>query len=268
MEVIKKKILLEKYISREKDSYGNLTVSNIKTQIYLTQTYEDIGMYSNAYFLPFNDNYRDRYKLLREDVEVPTTFNPMIDGRHPLIPLNEYNQKESTVTGSMDDRYLKSVGSYQIDENNDPKLEPGLNMSKNIKTTFNGVLSNKDGFVRYLIGGKSISGGNGYISGSGIIFNTNINNVISDLYTGRNWNETIFNHSNGGLRVTEQNGTPPNSGLYALYKQEEYLGVVEPPKVRDRVFINRGGEDIFERHSIMSEIKTRDDIDEYRNGYF
>ena len=55
--------------------------------------------------------------------------------------------------------------------------------------------------------------------------------------------------------------------MSAISKKEEYLGVVFPPEVDSVVFINRGVADIFERHSILSELKTTNDIDTNRGGY-
>ena len=58
-----------------------------------------------------------------------------------------------------------------------------------------------------------------------------------------------------------------NTSLLALMKQEEYLGVVFPPEIQSDVLIERGVADIFERHAILSEIKTTDDMDNFRGGY-
>ena len=88
------------------------------------------------------------------------------------------------------------------------------------------------------------------------------------LSTGARYFKTIYSNYMGGRRTISTDTLEANTSLLAIYKKEELLNIVQPPKVRNKVFISRGGEDIFERHSIMSEIKTRDDIDEYRNGYF
>ena len=58
-----------------------------------------------------------------------------------------------------------------------------------------------------------------------------------------------------------------NIDLYANVKEEEFLGIVFPPEISDDVFINRGVADIFERNAILSEIKTTDDLDNFRGGY-
>ena len=58
-----------------------------------------------------------------------------------------------------------------------------------------------------------------------------------------------------------------NVTLSALTKQEEYLGLVFKPEVDSEVFINRGVADIFERHALLCEIKTTNDIDTNRGGF-
>ena len=62
--------------------------------------------------------------------------------------------------------------------------------------------------------------------------------------------------------VTEETVT-----LSALTKQEEYFGLVFKPEVDSEVFIDRGVADIFERHALLSEIKTTNDIDYNRDGF-
>ena len=49
-----------------------------------------------------------------------------------------------------------------------------------------------------------------------------------------------------------------NVVLSALTKQEEYSGIVFKPEVESEVFIYRGVENIFEKHAMLSEIKTTD----------
>jgi len=71
---------------------------------------------------------------------------------------------------------------------------------------------------------------------------------------------TNFVSRNGGMNQY-------NTTLSATTKKEEYLGVVFKPEVESTVFINRGIADIFERHAILSEIKSTNDIDTNRGGF-
>ena len=272
MEYIKRKRLLENYRSRSEDTYGEITATTINVNVFLTSTYEDIGMYYNKdfepfsdKFEPFSDDFNDKSKLTRKEAQeiTPDNFNAEIDGRYPLTELGDFNQGVFTITGETDERYLKSVGSYQVSINNIPKYKPGLNMAGDITKTWDGVLSSVDGTINYVLGGSVGDDGN-YISNTGVKYTT-FKNLLS---TGARYFKTIYSNYMGGRRTIPTETLDANTSLLAIYKKEELLNIVQPPKVRNKVFISRGGEDIFERHSIMSEIKTRDDIDEYRNGYF
>jgi hypothetical protein len=222
-------------------------------------------MYYNKDFEPFSDDFDGEFKLTREQAEeiTPDNFNAEIDGRYPLTELGDFNQGVFTITGETDERYLKSVGSYQVNRYNIPKYKTDLNMAGDITKTWDGVLSSVDGTINYVLGGSVSPQGN-YISDTGVKYST----FKNPLSTGARYYKTIYSNYMGGRRTISTDTLEANTSLLAIYKKEELLNIVQPPKVRNKVFISRGGEDIFERHSIMSEIKTRDDIDEYRNGYF
>lgn len=51
-------------------------------------------------------------------------------------------------------------------------------------------------------------------------------------------------------------------------KEEAKMGMVFPPKVSDELFIDRMSVAVFERHSRLTEIKTLEDLLNYRNGYY
>jgi hypothetical protein len=235
MEYIKRKRLLENYRSRSEESYGEITATTIDINIFLTNTYEDIGIYNNEESEGLSDE------------------------------LGNYNQGQFSVTGETDDRYLRSIAPYGVDVNNLPDYTnaTGINMADDITTTWDGVLTQTNEYIRYVLGGSVDQSGN-YISDTGVVYTT--------YYTTKNnikiYGKTTYINYMGGRRTIGTDTLAANSSLSAIYKKEQLLNIVQPPKVRNKVFINRGGEDIFERHSVMSEIKTRNDIDEYRNGYF
>lgn len=70
--------------------------------------------------------------------------------------------------------------------------------------------------------------------------------------------------------VTTFSTTSPNETLdsYFAIKEEAKMGIVFPPKIVDEVFIERQSLAVFERYSRLSEIKTLDDLVDYRNGYY
>ena len=299
MEYIKRKRLLENYTLRGNSSnYGEIL--NIKTDslgnpitndlgeevkntididIFITQNYEDMGMASDETYIPFEENY-DGLEMNEEifkgksfkqtKLQLPSDFNPAIDGRFPGVEKQQYNQPETTITGETDDRYLSNVKSYKLGSDGKPLFKNNLNMSSDINNTFNGVLSNNPvNGIDYVIG--ALVRNRTVIPNTGIRFNTSHNEYVSEKTNSGNinrWKKTKYEYNSHGLITTPIKAMEPNVDLSAITKVEQYFNVVSPPEVRDRVFINRGGEDIFERHSIMSEIKTRDDIDEYRDNYF
>lgn len=55
---------------------------------------------------------------------------------------------------------------------------------------------------------------------------------------------------------------------YPSIKEEAKMGLVFPPKVSNELFIERMSLAVFERHSRLSEIKTLEELIEYKNGYY
>ncbi len=53
-----------------------------------------------------------------------------------------------------------------------------------------------------------------------------------------------------------------------ILKEEVLMGVVFPPKIEEEIFIERERLSVFEPHSRLGEIKTLDQLEEYRNGYY
>ena len=65
------------------------------------------------------------------------------------------------------------------------------------------------------------------------------------------------------VSVSQNNFDP-----YYVVKEEAKMGIVFPPKVVNELFIERQSLAVFELHSRLSEIKTLDDLVDYRNGYY
>ncbi len=53
-----------------------------------------------------------------------------------------------------------------------------------------------------------------------------------------------------------------------IFKKEVEMGISEPPKVEEEIFIERQETSVFERHLRMGEIKTIEQLEEYKNGYY
>ena len=240
-----------------KDNSNKLIVNTIDVDIELTQSFDDMGIFTDMDFIPSVSN-----------TTIPTDFNPFTNGRLSGLTDIDYELDGITVTGSTDDRKLLSVQSYIFDVNSKPKYKPLLNMAEDIHTTFDGVVTDNNLETMYIIGGQANhttnDGNDTYVNGTGILFRTKKTEYTDKTRNNGKvdrWKKTTFSHTDGGRK------TDTNMSLSAIFKQEEFSGVVFPPEVEDNVFIIRGGDDIFERHAIMAEIKTSNDIDEYRDGY-
>jgi len=191
-------------------------------------------------------------------VEKPQGFNSFEYGRLAGAPVNFYYTQPNSLSGYTDDSLLKQVKSYRKDSSGQDIYVTDLNTSDNSKIIFNGVLESDNEKIKYKIGANSNN-----IDNTGVEYITFKNKFTKKIneYGFLTTNKTtIFKVDNSGWNSF-------NTSLNALTKKEEYLGVVFKPEVDSVVFINRGVADIFERHAILSEIKTTNDIDTNRGGF-
>ena len=239
-------------------SSGQKILNTIDVDLFITQNVDDMGIFTDKSFVFTGDTLTVK----------PPGYNSFEYGRLPEAPVEFYYYSDVTVTGSTDDGYLNQVRSYRVDSNNNPIYVPYLNTSDDSKNTFNGVISENLNKTTYKIGADPIEvsdyqQGNITEIKSGIEFTTYKNKFVKtkDEY-GKNLSyfKTEFKNNNGGWDSN-------NVSLNAIFKKEEYLGIVFPPEVESVVFINRGVADIFERHSLLSELKTTNDIDTNRGGF-
>lgn len=227
--------------------------NTINVNVFLKQNYDDLGIFTNLNFTP-----KDQMETIK-----PLDFNPMVDGRVPGYPIDFYYTGPITSTGVTLDSQLKSMSSLRIDPlTNLPIYSAGLNVSKDKNNIFNGVIDQSPQQIKYLIGAKKDNNGV-LIPQTGVEYITykdkfiKFKNEFGDSNIG---NKTIFTTNNGGWGQY-------NLSLAALIKEEELLGIVFKPEISSDVFINRGVADIFERHAILSELKTTNDIDTMRGGF-
>jgi hypothetical protein len=55
---------------------------------------------------------------------------------------------------------------------------------------------------------------------------------------------------------------------YPAIKEENKLGQVFPPEIKDEIFIERTSSNIYERHSRLEDINNIDQLERYKNGFF
>jgi hypothetical protein len=286
MEVIKRKILLEKSINRNTDTvlancniksetiefdnynyltttgggevrqadYGELKNCVFYVPLFLTQNLDDMGMFHPVEFIP----------------EQPLTTPPdnLDTAERPIgVTAEMYHSPITTITGTTNDKQLSRVEHPQV---NLP-YQPYVNLAEDSHYAFDGVITYQPTtqVVTYVIGGDvtnagTLTGPHNYVAGTGVIYTTYLNQYVDNIdpVTGDNnqYRRTTFTFQSKG--VNENNIT-----LSAVTKHEEFLGVVFPQEVQSEVFIERGSENIFEKHMVMAEIKTVEDIDSYRGGY-
>jgi len=228
--------------------FGQKIENTIDVDLFLTQNVDDMGIFTDHEFVVSNNTL----------INKPQGFNSFEYGRLPGAPQYFYYYNNVTVTGNTDDGYLNQVRSNRVDSNNNPIYVPYLNTSNDTTNIFNGVISEDLEKTIYKIGASPSD-----ILNTGVGFTTYKNKFVKtkDEY-GKNLSyfKTDFEINNGGWGIN-------NVSLSAITKKEEYLGVVFPPEVDSVVFINRGVADIFERHSLLSELKTTNDIDTNRGGF-
>jgi len=227
--------------------FGQKIVNTIDVSLFLTQKFDDMGLFTDA-----------PYTFSTQTTPKPPNFNSFTYGRLAGAPLNYYYANNSFFSGNTDDSFLKQVSSYRKTNTGQDIYVPNLNTSSDQKNTFDGVIYDDSDKTVYKIGANSSN-----VNDTGIEFTTfkNIFEKTTDEF-GKSYNfkKTIFSSTLGGWNEY-------NTSLNAIYKKEEYLGVVFKPEVESVVFINRGIADIFERHAILSEIKTTNDIDTNRGGF-
>lgn len=228
---------------------GKKIKNTIDIDVYITQDIDDMGIFTDMDFVPSVD----------ELLQPPAGFNSFIFGRLPGVSEKFYHtNKEYIVSGSTDDRYYKQMKSYRVDVDNNPIYVPYLNLSKVPSTTFDGVINNSKDEITYKIGSNINN-----IPNTGVKFLTHKQQFV-DKNIGDNFKKPYLKTE---FEVVSNGWNESNTSLSAIVKKEEYLGVVFKPEIDSVVFINRGIEDIFERHAILSEIKTTNDIDTNRGGF-
>jgi len=253
MEVIRLKRCIENYVSRsDTDTYGEIINETINLNIYLTQKMDDQGVFTDAPFKP----------LLPHLTERPTdlgNFNSFTYGRIPSAPLSFYMNESIRIKGTSDDSKLPNVSSYRVDPvTGNPIYVNNLDMTGNSDLIFTGAINQDNEKLHYVLNADKND-----INNTGVHYITFFNKYVNKINNDGNLERYLKTEFYSDLDSVNEN----NVTLSALTKQEEYLGLVFKPEVDSEVFINRGVADIFERHALLCELKTTNDIDTNRGGF-
>jgi len=150
MEIIKRKISLDDYISKDINNWGELTVKNFKLNIFIKDKFDDMGIFSDLSFIPLS-NTKPNYQILINKLnDLGLTFNFMLGGtftplgrslyineRNPNYTIDDYFVKGGNVSGFTEDR-LDLVKSYD----NNLVYKPLFDIDKGLYLNYDNRLIN------------------------------------------------------------------------------------------------------------------------------
>lgn len=279
MEIIKKKILLEDYISREQVNFGQLTVSAFTLNLFFTQDVDDMGIGTEMYFQASDGSIANYQPLIQKLGQSGYTFEFMngtttsvsgnsLTTRYPGKSYEQYFIDGIPISGFTEDR-LDNVKSYNV---NLP-YNPGFDIDSGQYENYQGDII--DGVTR-------------------VISNNNLNPIIytedadvndSNLGTSNQESGLLFKTFTGFTRaintpfgldfipVTElyyrgEGINETNSHLSATTKEEYLFGITDTPRVESDLFIDRGKATVRQSHLQLGEISNMLDLTNYGNGYY
>jgi hypothetical protein len=277
MEIIKRKIYLEDYISRKEGNWGELTATSFTMNVFLTQDADDMGISTNLPFI-VKDGTSPTYQPLLDKLNssgysfnfmTGATTNVIEDGtlpniRYPGKVKDSYFINGISVTGITDDK-LYSVLSY----NNSMPYIPLFNITEGDYIDFEGnpyvggtkvIQVNNQNPISYIIDGD-VTDINNPFPYLGILYNT---------YSAITATRPFFYDT---IPLTElyyksQGFNDTNTILSAETKEEYLFGITLKPTVESDLFIDRGITSITQSHMQLGEVTNMEELINYGNGYY
>jgi hypothetical protein len=294
MQVIKKRILLEKLRSRSYDStWGTITATSINILFEINQSIKDLGAYQPYDYIKKGEINPETGKLvdytsLINKIGADGTFefinnpNAMFttnktpydyDTRYNDKKLSDYYQSGFSISGITDDK-LELFGSYGF--TGDSKYKVGKVIEVDLFENHTGktfaasslVLSNNNfNPITYVhmgdLNDNRLSETTPPYLNDGILYET-FSSITRSVKTEFGTEEiplTNFYFKGQGLNNS-------NLNMSALTRDEYLLYITEEPKVESEVFIERGGSIIFAKHGRMAEINNLTQLEKYGNGLY
>jgi hypothetical protein len=231
------------YVNKN-EKYGKIDRSFIYFPIYFTQTFENIGLFTNEEFIAADDLINSEPDYFTRKTGLNVEFY--------------YTFDEYLVTGSTESQ----IEFVQMYNQNNPYVV-GLNVSDTPSLDFTGVLSVTTDSVIYVIGGQLDNSGN-YVPNTGIIYETFLyDKLIQNPLTGE-YSEipyTTFKYYTKGIRDY-------NTVLMALIHEEKNLNFASLPVTDNDLLFDRGTVNVNERHLRMSEIDSVEQLIKYNQNYY
>jgi len=289
MEIIKRKISLDDYTSREKDNWGLMTATTFNLNVFFTQDGDDMGIGTDMPFEIKGSSPAD-YSLIKAKLNasgLTSSFNfsstPLVpttnviknslfpNSRNPNKTNNDYHISGGPVTGLTDEK-LDVIVSYS----NISPYQIGFDITKNVNaedydnklfTSGTRVTSNNNlDPIEYLIEGDTDPTELALlpITKRGVFYTTTTaieRTIVSQTYGTYNIPFTQMNYNSEGFNKT-------NVTLSATTREEYLFGITSSPTVFDDLFIDRGRATVIQSHMQLSEIKNMSDLINYGNGFY
>lgn len=286
MEVIKRKILLENSIDRHnKNTWGTLTATTFYVKILLTQTIDDMGLFTDMEFLSKDkSNTPPDYTILIDKLTDLGISFPFMSGSSPLyfntvttpenlwrvlrFPMKNvnyyYNYTNTVITGLTESR-IEDIRTYDIGI----PFKVGFDMNKEFYENYEGntilgidrLVSNGDPKV-YVFDTSDDSDLGTPNQKTGLYFEDFLrerrvekDGVVSSIPV------TTVRYIGEGLNQT-------NTSLSAITKEEYLFGKISRPEVQNDVFIDRGKNSVLDKHLRLSEIRNIKGLEKYGNGFY
>ena len=285
MEVIKRKISFEPATVRYTGGtapYGTMTADTFYIKIMLTQSYDDMGMYTNMVFEEESSQNTPDYSILKQKLGLSGFTFPFMSGGIPATPTNPVDEYSIRVVGKeLDDywAYGSKVSGYTNTKKTDvssydktQKYITGFDVNKETYTNYLGATIN--GRTRIT---EQITSATTYVFDANNDVNIGTENQTTGIryidYTGqtRNVTDEFGTSRNVSLTTMEYIGegwNETNTSLSALTKEEYLFGITQPPEVYSDVFIDRGDTTVFEKHLRLSEVESLEHLERYNNGFY
>lgn len=238
MEAIRRTILREDFINRkEGEGYGKIQYPYLYLNIFLTQTIDDMGLFTDFPVI--------------EATEPSGDINSIVHGLRPPFQKKKWFKAGSKIEAETDSkidnlRGYKQENRYKVGFDNNKETYLDFN-----KQEINGVsrITHKDeNSMIYVVDARN----DGYIGSEHQ--RTGLRYIDQD-------GTTIVEYQAQGINDT-------NSSLSAISKEEYLMGIISMGEIENDVFIDRGELSVTEPHLRLSEIETLDHLEKYGNGYF
>jgi len=288
--MIKKKVFLEDLVSRNSDiTYGTITATTIYMKVFLTQTLDNMGVFTDYPFhneTPIDyDELTDKLNELGLNFEfmngslTPINSNPINIpyNRLDLTPITQY-YVDGQILRFFSESRLETLKTYSLTTpyqiNFDIESGNYVNYNGQMidgRTRVTQLISDPvTGFTGYSIDGNFDSnlGSENQVTGFYFKDFNSINTIGNYEVYGVNLGETLENIKLSEMQFKSEGFNNTNSSLSAITKEEYLMNIIDEPKVNNDVFIERGNTSVMDRHIRLSEIDTMEDLELYGNGYF